>query len=129
MPVGSQRQLQLLRIGRALAADAVLSAHPEAGRLHLYVNHSDSEYFTAQLTDAQGAEITDDAGDIVVFHEDDTDDDGEPIRVPVTVYDLVQKAMRTCPSATMEQLLVPADEDADCSGGRFYLPLPLPGAQ
>lgn len=104
---------------------AVAAAHPEAGRLHLYVNPADSEYFTSELTDAAGGRITDDAGDIVVFHEDDTDADGEPIRVPVTVYDLMDKAMRTCPSDVREQLLMPENEDSACSG-RYYLPLPLP---
>ena len=48
--------------------------------------------------------------------------DGEPISVSVTVSDLMDKAMRTCPSDVRDQVLQPEDEDAECSG-RFYLPL------
>jgi hypothetical protein len=105
---------------------AVIGAHPEAGRLCLYVNPADSEYFTSELTDADGAHVTDEVGSIVVFHEDGGHDaDGEPISVPVTVYDLVEKAMRTCPSDVRGQLLTPENEDSEYSG-RYYLTL---GAQ
>ena len=108
-----------------LVEHAVTAVHPEAGRLHLYVNPYNSEYFTSQLTDADGTLLTEEVGDIVVFHEDGGHDaDGEPISVPVTVSDLMDKAMRTCPSDVRDQLLQPENEDSECSG-RYYLPLPL----
>ena len=105
-----------------LVEHAVTAVHPDAGRLHLYVNPANSEYFASQLTDANGSLISDEVGDIVVYYEADHDADGEPISIPTTVSDLMDKAMRTCPSDVRDQVLQPEDEDAECSG-RFYLPL------
>lgn len=103
------------------ATEAVLTAHPWAGRIYLELWTEDFEFYTRDLTDDRGIERPVRLCDLVVFHEEVRSAGGTTVQA-VTADELVERALALYPGDVEDDLLL-IDEADTRRYNDYYLPL------